>query len=168
MATRSPRPKDARAGRMLAVEVGEELLQALRDEAKRLEQPLTTLVRRLLADGLEQRREGDHSDVGRVTALEAELVALAARVAALEAPPPAPSPRPPSPAPQPVTAAPAGALTTAELAERTTTNRAAWNAWASGHAIGDVRHHDTAGNWRLVGRAPAPGGGPARWLWEPA
>lgn len=167
MAARSTRTKDARAGKMLAVEVGEELLAALRLEAKRLEQPLTTLVRRMLADGLEQRREGGQPDAGRLSTLEAELAALEARVAALEATPrSAPSPAPPSPGPQPVTDAPAGALTTAELAERSGTNRAAWNNWASGHAIGDVRHHAAAGSWRLVGKAPPPGGGPERWLWE--
>jgi hypothetical protein len=60
------------------------------------------------------------------------------------------------------------ALTTAEVAERTGTNRAAWNNWAAGAGrVGTVRHHRTAGSWRLIGKAPAPGGGPDRWLWEP-
>jgi hypothetical protein len=66
-------------------------------------------------------------------------------------------------------AAPGDALiTTAELAERTNTNRAGWNNWAGrpGH-VGQVRHHSTAGSWRLIGKAPAPAGGPDRWLWEP-
>jgi hypothetical protein len=58
------------------------------------------------------------------------------------------------------------AITTAELSEQTGTNRAAWNTWAGKAAPGDVRHHSTAGSWRLVGKAPAPGGGPERWLWE--
>jgi hypothetical protein len=58
------------------------------------------------------------------------------------------------------------ALTTAELAEQTGTNRGSWNNWAGKAAPGDVRHHPTAGSWRLVGKAPAPGGGPERWLWE--
>lgn len=179
MVARSTRPKDARAGRMLAVEVGPELLQALRDEASHRGQPLAALVRRLLTDGLEQAREGGPAAPGRVTALEAALQALAGRVEALERTPratiPSPLPAAPQPAlrPEPAAAAspadaPAGALTTAELAERTGTNRAAWNTWAAGHAIGDVRHHDAAGSWRLAGRAPAPGGGPPRWLWEPA
>jgi hypothetical protein len=97
MATRTTRPKDARAGRMLAVEVGPELLQALRDESARREQPLAVLVRRLLANGLEQAREGGPAAPGRVTALEAELRALAARVATLELPPHATLP-PPLPA----------------------------------------------------------------------
>jgi predicted transcriptional regulator len=58
------------------------------------------------------------------------------------------------------------ALTTAELADQTGTSRGAWNNWAGKAAPGDVRHHPTAGSWRLVGKAPAPGGGPERWLWE--
>lgn len=58
------------------------------------------------------------------------------------------------------------AITTAELAEQTGTNRGSWNNWAGKAAPGAVRHHPTAGSWRLVGKAPAPGGGPDRWLWE--
>jgi hypothetical protein len=60
------------------------------------------------------------------------------------------------------------ALATAELARQTGTNRRAWNAWASKAAPGDVRHHADAGGWRLIGKAPAPEGGPDRWLWERA
>ena len=64
---------------------------------------------------------------------------------------------------------PAGALTTAELAERTKTNRAAWNNWARDKRPGAVRKMPAeVGDWRLAGKAPAPGGGPDRWLWEPA
>jgi predicted DNA-binding protein len=80
-------------------------------------------------------------------------------------------PAEPEPAsPERVTPAPLSgdALTTAEVAERTGTNRAAWNNWAGGAGrVGTVRHHRTAGSWRLIGKAPAPGGGPDRWLWEP-
>ena len=54
------------------------------------------------------------------------------------------------------------ALTTAELADQTGTSRGAWNNWAGKAAPGDVRHHPDAGSWRLVGKAPAPGGGPER------
>jgi hypothetical protein len=63
---------------------------------------------------------------------------------------------------------PDGGITTAELADRTGTNRAAWNTWASKAAPGAVRSHPQAGPWRLVGKCPAPNGGPARWLWAPA
>lgn len=63
---------------------------------------------------------------------------------------------------------PGDAITTAELAERTGTNRAAWNTWAAKASPGDVRHHPQAGSWRLIGKAAPDSGGPARWLWEPA
>lgn len=184
MAARSTRPTDARAGRMLAVEVAPELLQSLRDEAARHDQPLAALVRRLLADGLQRRQELASADPDRVEALEAGLRALVGRVEALERPPgrtprvtaaspPPAAPQPaqksePEPLADPVPLGEGEPVTTAELAERTGTNRAGWNNWAAGHAIGAIRRHRSAGNWRLVGRAPAPGGGPARWLWQPA
>lgn len=59
-------------------------------------------------------------------------------------------------------------LTTAELAIQTSTNKAAWNNWASKAAIGDTRHHPQAGGWRLLGKAAPASGGPERWMWEPA
>ena len=62
----------------------------------------------------------------------------------------------------------AAAITTAELAARTGTNRAAWNNWASPDRVGQVRSHPQAGSWRLRGKAAAEAGGPPRWLWEPA
>jgi len=63
-------------------------------------------------------------------------------------------------------AQPGDAITTAELAERTGTNRAAWNTWAGKASPGDARHHSQAGSWRLIGKAAPESGGPARWLWE--
>ena len=62
----------------------------------------------------------------------------------------------------------ADAITTAELAERTGTNRAAWNTWAAKASSGDVRYHPHAGGWRLIGKAAPESGGPPRWLWEQA
>lgn len=59
-------------------------------------------------------------------------------------------------------------LTTAELAIQTSTNKAAWNNWASKATIGDTRHHSQAGSWRLLGKAAPASGGPERWMWEPA
>lgn len=59
------------------------------------------------------------------------------------------------------------ALTTAELAIQTSTNKAAWNTWASKATIGDIRHHPQAGSWRLLGKAAPASGGPERWTWEP-
>lgn len=63
---------------------------------------------------------------------------------------------------------PSQGLTTAELAIQTSTNKAAWNTWASKAAIGDTRHHPQAGSWRLLGKAAPASGGPERWMWEPA
>ena len=110
----------------------------------------------------------------RVAALEAGLAELRAAARVTPAPRSAePLRLPPDQLPlipEPVPAAPLSgdALTTAEVAERTGTNRAAWNNWAGGAGrVGTVRHHRTAGSWRLIGKAPAPGGGPDRWLWEP-
>jgi hypothetical protein len=61
-----------------------------------------------------------------------------------------------------------GGITTAELAERTGTNRSAWNNWARDKNPGAVRHHPEAGSWRLVARVATEAGGPPRTLWEPA
>lgn len=63
---------------------------------------------------------------------------------------------------------PLQSLTTAELAIQTSTNKAAWNNWASKAVIGDTRHHPQAGSWRLLGKAAPASGGPERWMWEPA
>lgn len=105
----------------------------------------------------------------RVARLEQAVEALQqARPAPrrVDALPPAARPAP-APAAAPL-AAPAGALTTAELAESTGTNRAAWNTWASKNPTGSIREHPTAGRWRLAGKASPPAGGPPRWVWEAA
>ena len=79
------------------------------------------------------------------------------------------SPRQGTLQPGPLAPLPAGALTTAELAERTGTNRAAWNNWARDKKPGAVRKMPPeVGSWRLAGKGPGPNGGPERWLWEPA
>lgn len=180
---RTTRPKDARAGKMLAVEVGVELLAALRDEAARREQPLAALVRRLLADGLQDAREGAAADPGRLTALEGIVSALAARVAALEqsprsAPAAAPAlPRPADPSlPHPGDALPPSgdgalphpgdAITTAALAERLGMRRGTLNAAVARE--GGAREGLVLHGWRCIGRAPSPRGGPAQALWLPA
>lgn len=85
----------------------------------------------------------------------------------------APSPERVSPSPEalPQTGEllpPPDAITTLELAERTGTNRAAWNNWAHPGRVGQVRRHPTAGPWRLVGKGEPSSGGPRRWLWAPA
>lgn len=59
-------------------------------------------------------------------------------------------------------------LTTAELAKQTSTNKGAWNTWATKASPGDIRHHAQAGSWRLLGKTAPASGGPPRWLWEQA
>ena len=63
---------------------------------------------------------------------------------------------------------PSHGLTTAELAIQTSTNKGAWNTWASKASPGDIRHHAQAGSWRLLGKAALASGGPERWMWEQA
>ena len=59
------------------------------------------------------------------------------------------------------------AITTAQLAQLTGTNRSAWNNWARDKQPGAVRKMPPdVGQWRLVGKATPEAGGPARWLWE--
>jgi hypothetical protein len=153
----------------LAINCPAPLLQRLRTEAQRQEVTATALVLQWIEAGLD-------GELGRPSPpprsdLEARLDALEQRLDALPASPirgMPPSPKPVTlPSPALVGAGrPDGAITTAELAERTGTNRAAWNNWAAKATAGDVRHHPDAGSWRLMGKAPAEVGGPARWLWE--
>ena len=150
----------------------------MRAEAQRQEVTATFLVLQWIEAGLD-------GDLGRSSPppssdLEARLDALEQRLDALPAAPVRsptaqlcavedlrPTPKPAGPTvPIGTVGAASGAITTAELAQRTGTNRAAWNTWASNAKTGDVRRHAAAGNWRLVGKAPAEVGGPARWLWE--
>jgi hypothetical protein len=146
----------------LNVRVEQALAAQLRSEAKRQHTTPGALVAQalelLLSGATPQAHQPLAADSG---ALAAQLAALAKRVERLEQARPA-SPERMAPIPHL-----GDALATAELAEQTGTNRAAWNNWAGKAASGDVRHHPTAGSWRLVGKAPAPGGGPDRWLWEP-
>ena len=109
----------------------------------------------------------------RLAAIEACLAAIARRLDALEAAPPPAAPARVMPVPSvepaeipPVRDAQEGAITTAELAERTGTNRSGWNNWARGKEPGAVRDHPQAGLWQLVGRAAAAGGGPQRLMWQ--
>jgi len=110
------------------------------------------------------------------TELAEQLAALAKRLEALEAERPAAKPASPkqgtAPSPSQAIAAPSpkgdtgGAITTAELAKLTETNRAGWNNWAAKATPGETRHHPEAGSWQLVGKAVADAGGPARCLWQ--
>ena len=152
----------------LAINCPLPLLERLRAAAKQQETTATALVLEWIEAGLggalSSSKSSSRSD------LENRLDALERRLDALPAPPIRGMPPSPKQAirPSPALEAgrPDGAITTAELAERTGTNRAAWNNWAAKATAGDVRHHAEAGSWRLMGKAPAEAGGPARWLWE--
>lgn len=161
-----------RKGAQLSFELPPELLERLRGHAEAQHRTVASLLRGWieagLAGALEPSAKPSAALVGlanRVEALEREVAQLQAgalRVPRRERVAP-PSPDRVIPAP------PAGdAITTAELADRTSTNPGGWNNWARTVTPGEVRHHPQAGSWRLVGKAPAPGGGPERWLWEPA
>ena len=174
----------------LAIQAPPELLERVRSAAAARGQTVT----RLLIGWIEAGLSGDLPAPGAGPDLAARVQALEAAVAQLQAQAAAPRSaerveplrvplgagqleiigakhlHPPAEAPFPerVGPVPAGAIPTGELAERTGTNRAAWNNWARADRVGDVRNHPQAGPWRLVGQAPGPGGGPLRWLWEPA
>lgn len=173
-----------RRGAQLSIELPPELLARLRAHAAAGDRPVAAVVRRWIEAGLSG---GLDAAAARPVAgdLEGRVAALEAAVAALQVKPnprrsvPAPELQPEqlaletpgSPPPvEPVVAPRQGdAITTVELAERTGTSRGAWNNWARGKAPGAVRKMPAeVGNWRLVGEAPAPGGGPLRKLWEPA
>lgn len=153
----------------LAINCPLPLLERLRAAAKQQETTATALVLEWIEAGLggalSSSKSSSRSDLeNRLDALERRLDALPA--SPIRGMPPSPK-QAIRPSPALVGAGrPDGAITTAELAERTGTNRAAWNTWASNAKAGDVRRHAAAGNWRLVGKAPADAGGPARWLWE--
>lgn len=158
----------------LAINCPAPLLQRLRAEAQRQEVTATFLVLQWIEAGLdgELGRSSPPSSLdleARLDALEQRLDGLpASPIRAMPLSPKQGTPKPASPtAPSDaVGLAAGGAITTAELAQRTGTNRAAWNNWAAKATAGDVRHHAEAGSWSLMGKAPAEVGGPARWLWE--
>jgi hypothetical protein len=162
----------------LNVRVEQALAAQLRSEAKRQHTTPGALVAQALELLLSGATHQAHQPLAADSrALAAQLAALAERVERLEQTRPA-SPERVKPSPpergelipqtgDPVTPRTGDALTSVELAERTGTNRGAWNNWAVKAQPGQVRHHPQAGAWRLIGKVPAPGGGPDRWLWEP-
>jgi hypothetical protein len=178
-------PRD-RKGAQLALELEPGLMQRLRARAAADGRPVAVLVRRWIEAGLggvlEQQATTAAPDLlARVEALEAAVSDLQ-RPASPERGSAAPrSGEPVTPRRLPMgagtleiigaahlrpAAAADGAVTTAELAERTGTNRAAWNTWAAKASPGDVRHHPQAGGWRLIGKSAPESEGPPRWLWE--
>jgi hypothetical protein len=80
---------------------------------------------------------------------------------------PAPSKPAAAPPPEPKQMAQLGdgLLTPAELELLTGTKRGTWNAWAKPERIGQTRS-DGGRQFELVGKADAPNGGNARWLWR--
>lgn len=149
------------------------LLTRLRALADRRRQTLTTVVVEALEALLTAPPAGPAADdtlLQRVEALEREVQALKRQPAAVPVvtvPSTAATPLPAPAAPVLELDLPEGAITTAELAQRTGTNHKGWNNWAASRSPGEVRVHATAGSWRLVGRVPSDAGGPARCMWEP-
>ena len=189
-------PRD-RKGAQLALVLPPELIERLRARAASEGATATALTRRYLEAGLSgDLAPAGVGPAGPVLSdLSERVESLAAEVAQLRRfvsldrvipPPPAGEPEPLSvalgpgqleilgtadlpPSPEPPAIPRSGdAITTAELAEQTGTNRAGWNNWAKAERVGQVRAHPQAGRWRLVGRGVAPNGGPPRWLWQSA
>lgn len=170
-------PRD-RKGSQLSFEVAPELLDRLRAHAAAERRTVAALLRSWIEEGL----AGALSDAAAAPAEPAvlqRLEALEAAVAQLQRQPRPTAPAEPAKrlavAPEPASPdrgipdpSAGGGITTAELAERTGTNRSAWNNWARDKAPGAVRHHPEAGSWRLVARVATEAGGPPRTLWEPA
>ena len=101
----------------------------------------------------------------RLAAVEAQLAAPAPARLAQRSPAPS-KPAPPSPARDTAAPAPAGAITTADLAERLGLNRRTFNERlrrGGGAQVGLVVE-----GWRCVGQIAPPAGGPLRWMWERA
>ena len=145
----------------LAINIPAPLLERLRAAAAERGVTYSSLVLQWIEAGLGAPR----SDLAaRLDALEQRLDALATSpIRGI------PAPRPVEPV-TPKQVVPLGSqgdeITTAELAERTGTNRGAWNNWAKPERIGQVRHHPQAGSWKLIGKAATAIGGPERWLWR--
>jgi hypothetical protein len=164
----------------LNIQVSADFLVRIRAAAEAQGRTVTSLALQWLEAGLAGASPSDDGAavIARLDSLEARL----SRLEAAELPSPPPPPRPPSlsvrVAPAPSLETPelfsleekgSERLTTAELADRTQTNRAAWNNWANQNDVGSVRHHPAAGPWRLVGQQHEPRrGGPLRYLWERA
>ena len=157
----------------LNVRVEAGIAAALKAEAKRRYAAPGALV----TQAIEQFLANDGRPLANATAqqggqwqkeVERRLAALEAKAKPAPAAPPPPAPK------VPLSAAPAipqtgEVLTTAELAEATSTNRSAWNNWARDKNPGAIRKmKPEVGNWRYLGKAASEMGGPDRGLWERA
>jgi hypothetical protein len=159
----------------LNVRVDAALAARLKAEAKRRH----ALPGSLVAQALEQFLSNAGEPLAKASGgWQKPLAALEARVAKLETKPAAPpaakaSPEQAKPDPpvEPAKIPQVGddAITTADLAIATGTNRKAWNNWARDKNAGAIRKmNPEVGNWRYLGKAPSEMGGPERRLWEPA
>lgn len=163
----------------LNVRVDAALAAKLKAEAKRRHANPGALVAQALEQFLSGASNAPTSLAVPSKEWQKPLAALEARVAKLETKPAAP---PPAAKTSPDQAKPAppveptkipqmgdGAITTADLAIATGTNRAAWNNWARDKNPGAIRKmKPEVGNWRYLGKAPSEMGGPERGLWERA
>lgn len=169
-------PPPRRIRSQLALQVPPELLERLKARAAAEGRSHTSLALQWIRAGLETEppSAGLPDLERRLAAVEAGLAALqrgrppAAPVVAAVAPVAAPAPRPPEPrasGPEPVPA-PAGAITTAELAERLGMKRGTLNERL--RRAGGARAGLVTDGWRCAGQLTGPNGGPPQWTWEPA
>ena len=155
----------------LALQLPPDLIARVKAEADRRGQTLTVMVRGWLEAALEAPSR-PAAGAAAPMELEARLSAVEARLLALEQGT-APRLRPPASLPvalaSDAVALPSGAITTAELAERTGMKRGSLNERvrrAGGAHVGLVLTLSDV-PWRCVGQEPARSGGPPRWLWVP-
>ena len=153
----------------LAIQASPELLERLRAAAAAQRRTVTSLVVEWIELGLSGAlvAPGAPAPAG---ALHARVEALEKAVAQLQAaalPRSERRPRPDAAAapPEPLDP-PASGITTAELAERIGMKRGSLNERL--RRMGGARVGLELDGWRCIGQASAPGGGPLRWLWEPA
>ena len=149
--------------------IPEELAAKIRAEAERRRQPIGSLV----SDALEallatatNPLASDSNPLASDSGIADRVAALESRVRSLEAGITQKNEQQPTKEEAPTLEMVPGPITTSELAAATGTNRAGWVNWAQGKDQGAVRAHRTAGRWRLMGKAPADAGGPARLMWE--
>jgi hypothetical protein len=159
----------------LAIQASPELLDRVRAAATAQRRTVTSLVVEWIEAGL----SGAPVVPGGPAAgseLKARVQALEAAVAQLQAaavprserrlrPGPDAAAAPPEPAAVPLDP-PAGGVPTAELAVHIGMKRGSLNERL--RRMGGARVGLELDGWRCVGQAPAPGGGPLRWLWQPA